>query len=83
MKAWNLVQMKLLSCRSRTDLGAFRKSCFYVNMAASNKVCMYVCMYVCMCVRVCVCASSPLNRKIKENDLLAFKKPEVTHENNL
>ena len=25
VKVWNLVQMKLLSCRLRTDSGAFRK----------------------------------------------------------
>ena len=33
IKAWNLVQMKLLSCRSRNDLGACRKSLPFVCIA--------------------------------------------------
>ena len=36
--AWNLAQIKLLSCRSRIDLRALKKSApLYGNMAASNK----------------------------------------------
>ena len=38
VKAWNFVKIKLLSCRSGTDLGPFRKSyfCLCDNMTASN-----------------------------------------------
>ena len=39
VKAWNLVQMKLLSCGSRIDLGGISKMfafCLYGNMAAPN-----------------------------------------------
>ena len=38
VKAWNLVQMKLFSCRSRIDLRALRNSqlLFYTIVAATN-----------------------------------------------
>ena len=32
VNAWNLVQMKLLSCRSRIDMGTFRKFLLFVRM---------------------------------------------------
>ena len=32
IKAWNLVQMKLLSCRSEIELGAFQKLSPFVCM---------------------------------------------------
>ena len=35
VKAWNFVKIKLLSCRSGTDLGPFRKS-YLLFMTASN-----------------------------------------------
>ena len=38
IKAWNFVQMKLLSCRSKMEFGHLKilTICFYANMAASN-----------------------------------------------
>ena len=59
VKAWNFVQIKLSPCRSRIDLGVFRKfspfRCVPICMAASN-------------------AGIQLKGKIQENDLLVFKK---------
>ena len=57
-KAWNFAQMRLLSCRPRIDLGAFRKFPPFVcvpMLLLENKVFL-------------------LKGKILENELLAFKK---------
>ena len=66
--AWNLVQMKLLRRRSKTELGAF------------GEFSPFVCVPIWLLQTKH--RNSTKGKKIQENYLLAFKKTEVTLEKN-